>query len=171
MRTLETGRLLLRPLNEGDEAFYRRIYMDPGIMRHVGETLAADDAMAAFARVCRLNAEPVFRYHCWVIVQRRTGEEVGLMGLRRCDGDAEIGGMILPEWQGKGVSGEAFPAGIEAAFVDHGVSCVTIRHRSDNRLAHGLSRKLGFVKDSQTEDGKWLQWFQTRKNWELGKCA
>ena len=167
MRTLETERLKLRPMGERDEDLYCRIYTDPGLMRHVGRALTREAALTAFANVCRLNRETEFRYRCWVVSHRESGENAGILGVVGNREQAEMGGMILPEWQGRGVSGETFPAGADFAFDEYKVNQVVVRYRASNVKMDGLMRKLPFLKVADQSCGDdWIQWMQTWKDWE-----
>lgn len=166
MRALETERLHLRPLDERDEALYCRIYTDAELMRHVGEPLTREAAQKAFIEVCRLNGEAKFRYRCWVVIHREIGEETGFLGLVGNSGQAEIGGMILPGWQGRSISAETFPAGIEVAFGEYKLDRINVRYRCSNGLADGLMRKLCFSKVPQAlcENG-WVRWTLDSQDW------
>ena len=87
--------------------------------------------------------------------------------LQRLENDVvEIGGMILPEWQGRGISGHAFPLGMQVAFSEPTVAHMMIRYRSTNTFAAGLMYKIGFNKiaDAHPDDGL-ERWWLTREEW------
>ena len=90
MRPLHTQRLTMRVLDEADEAFYRALYTDAQVMRHIGPPMTAGQAGAAFAKTCRLNREPVFRYRLWVMSRNEDRTDIGMLGLRRVDHSAEV---------------------------------------------------------------------------------
>ena len=163
---METARVRLRLLDERDESLYRRIYTDPVLMALVGEPMDAAQAGNAFLRTCRLNREDALHFRSWVVSMKPEDEIAGLLGIRRAGDVVEIGGMILPEWQGKGVSGHAFPLGIAVAFSFPGVARMMIRYRPENVFAEGLMYKLGFtrVSDRHPEDGM-VRLYLERESW------
>lgn len=163
---LESPRVHLRLLDERDEALYVGIYTDAALMAQVGAPMDEEQAIQAFARTCRLNREQGLRFRSWVITVKPTGHVAGLLGLRRAGDVVEIGGMMLPAWQGKGVSGHAFPLGIAVAFSFPDVARMMIRYRPDNVLAEGLMYKLGFtrVSDRHPEDGM-VRLYLDRQQW------
>ena len=136
------------------------------MMAQVGAPLSGDAAHIAFDRTCRANTEATLRYRCWVITASMDGSVAGLLGLGRKADVVEIGGMILPEWQGRGISGHAFPLGMQVAFSDPAVLHMMIRYRSANVLAAGLMYKIGFKKiaDAHPDDGM-ERWWLTREDW------
>lgn len=162
----------LRLLNTHDRALYLAAYTDPLMMAQVGEPLDVRAAEIAFSRTCEANHESPFRHRCWVIAVPSVGHVAGLLGLGRKSDVVEIGGMILPEWQGKGISGHAFPLGMQAAFSDPDVAHMMIRYRSTNVLAAGLMHKIGFKKvtDTHPEDGL-ERWWLTREEWLRWRVA
>lgn len=156
----------LRLLAAHDRSLYFAAFTDPVMMAQVGAPLDAEAANVAFNRTCRANRESPFRHRCWVIAVSPRGEIAGLLGLGRKSDVVEIGGMIFPEWQGRGVSGYAFPLGMQLAFADPHVAHMMIRYRSTNAPAAGLMHKIGFKKiaDAHPEDGL-ERWWLTRQEW------
>lgn len=159
-------RVHLRLLDASDEALYVSIYTDAALMKLVGAPMDEAQAAQAFARTCRFNREPALRFRSWVITMQPEGEVAGLLGLRREGDVVEIGAMILPAWQGRGVSGHAFPLGIDAAFGEPAVARMMIRYRRENVLAEGLMYKLGFtrVSDCHPDDGM-VRLYLDRQQW------
>ena len=58
MRTLETPRLILRPLQASDETCYCDLYTDAGVMRHIAAPLSPKAALRAFQRTLAHNRDP-----------------------------------------------------------------------------------------------------------------
>ena len=163
---LENDRVRLRLLDARDRELYVAAYTDPAMMMQVGPPLDAKAVGVAFDRTCRANLDVALRHRCWVITTTRAGAVAGLLGLGRKADVVEIGGMILPEWQGRGISGYAFPLGMQVAFSDPTVAHMMIRYRSTNTLAAGLMYKIGFKKiaDAHPDDGL-ERWWLTREEW------
>jgi RimJ/RimL family protein N-acetyltransferase len=154
MPELATPRLRLRPLAGTDAALYCALYGDPDVMRHIGPALDQTSATRSLQRALQLNAEPAMRRRFWVIQPCQAPMPVGLLALSRVEAraggrigavEAEIGAMLLPAAQRQGYAAEAIAALIPYAFGPQiGFECLFTRHRSDNALARGLMRKLGF---------------------------
>lgn len=163
---LENERVSLRLLDARDRELYVATYTDPVMMVQVGAPLDDEAARVAFDRTCRANLEAALRHRCWVITAAPDGAVAGLLGLGRKADVVEIGGMILPEWQGRGISGHAFPLGMQVAFSDPTVAHMMIRYRSTNTFAAGLMYKIGFNKiaDAHPDDGL-ERWWLTREEW------
>lgn len=163
---LENERVSLRLLDARDRELYVATYTDPVMMAQVGAPLDGEAARVAFDRTCKANLEAALRHRCWVITAAPDGAVAGLLGLGRKGDVVEIGGMILPEWQGRGVSGHAFPLGMRVAFSDPTVANMMIRYRSTNTFAAGLMYKIGFNKiaDAHPDDGL-ERWWLTREEW------
>lgn len=163
---LENERVSLSLLDARDRELYVATYTDPVMMAQVGAPLDGEAARVAFDRTCKANLEAALRHRCWVITAAPDGAVAGLLGLGRKGDVVEIGGMILPEWQGRGISGHAFPLGMQAAFSDPTVAHMMIRYRSTNTFAAGLMYKIGFNKiaDAHPDDGL-ERWWLTREEW------
>ena len=78
---LETARFRLRPLKAHDDGLYIALYTDEEVMRHVGEPMAAVAARSAFDKVVAFSQRTDGRYQAWVVVDRSTDEEWGLLAL------------------------------------------------------------------------------------------
>lgn len=165
MRGLETERLHLRPMDERDEALYCRIYTDAELMKHVGEPLTSAAALAGFAKVCRFNREDEFRYRCWAIVERETGDIAGLAALMGNRERAEFGMMVLPDWQSRGLAQEVVPRLVDLAFEEYGVAETFTRHLVANRAGAAVMRKLGFKPAPESADIQWQGWLRSRAEW------
>lgn len=170
MRVLETERLELRPMDERDRDLYCRIYTDAGLMRHVGEGLTQEAALAAHGKVCVLNRDADFRYRCWVMRHRENEEDIGLLALVGHKKSAEIGAMILTEWHSRGIAAEVIRCLVEFAFAEYGIAEVYTRHHRENGLALGLMHKLNFVHvPSKPQDEGRIRWSQKFSQWEISK--
>lgn len=158
----------LRPLDENDRALYLFAFTDAGMMRFVGEPVSESRAERAFRKACASNAESVLKSRAWVVEIGSPGESAGLLSVSVQGRSAEIGGMILPRWQGMGISGHAFPMGMAEVFAFDAVDEMLIRFRCDNGLAAGLMPKIGFVRvaESHPDDGL-ERWVLRRDEWML----
>jgi [ribosomal protein S5]-alanine N-acetyltransferase len=166
MLRLETERLDLRPIDERDKELYCRIYMDAELMRYVGAPLTRKAALVGFGKVCRFNQDAEFRYRCWIMVERESSDEVGLVALMGSGNRAEFGVMILPSWQGRGVAPEVVPRLVDYAFEECDVEEAFTRHQLGNRAGAAVMQKLGFeLVDVEANKADWRSWRKSRAQW------
>jgi RimJ/RimL family protein N-acetyltransferase len=82
------------------------------------------------------------------IVDEETGEAVGSVGYwERAVGDEtvwETGWAVLPEFQGRGIAGEATPLAIDAARAERKHRWVHAYPSVDNGASNAICRKVGF---------------------------
>lgn len=117
---LETPRLLLRRFAAADlPALCERIFSDPAVMRHAfsARTLDASGAAAFLGSYC---AGPDQDHGMGVIIERASGEILGLAGLLPCKAlaadDVELGFVLATLAQGKGYAQEIGRAQIDYGF-------------------------------------------------------
>lgn len=167
--TLESVRLRLRLIDARDAALYRALYTSPEVMRHIAPPLGAQEADAAFERVCRHNAraEPGHRY--WAIVDRSSDEGLGLAALHRQGARAELGVMLLPGAWSRGVSREAFSVLLPYAFAAMGLEQVDAERPDDGHALRidRLLRPFGFERAPPTRRDH-ARWTVTRTTVLLG---
>jgi ribosomal-protein-alanine N-acetyltransferase len=164
MHSFTTERLLIRPLQTEDEAFFCRQFTNEKVMRHTGGTLSLEDANKAFqrslraneraindgnksvltwARLC-LNTETIIgtqtlsfliRPHNKKIIQQ--AEESGIK-------HTEIGIMLSPSANGKLFPEEAMGALMEYAFTQLSICRINAFYDSKNIATKRFVNKLGF---------------------------
>lgn len=113
MKTLETDRLIIRPMNVEDAAFILELLNDPSFIQNIGDRMVRtiEDACSYIVN------GPVASYAkngfglCLVIL-KGTGESIGMCGLIKRDGldDVDIGYAILPKFWSKGYAVESAQA-------------------------------------------------------------
>ncbi|MBL8255571.1 MAG: GNAT family N-acetyltransferase [Pseudoxanthomonas mexicana] len=101
----EAKEIRLRLLDSRDKALYLFAFTDRGMMRFVGEPVGDERAEKAFSRACALNLMQNLKARTWVVEVGPSGDAAGLLSISVKGASAEIGGMILPRWQGLGISG------------------------------------------------------------------
>ena len=114
MTGFDTARLHLRPIGEGDEALYCGLYTDPDLMRHIAAPMTLEAAKRSFGAACRQQSWMKQR---WILLERSSAVpiSIGQLGLF-VDADAtqgasaEIGVMLLDDWQKRGYAAEAIMA-------------------------------------------------------------
>jgi [ribosomal protein S5]-alanine N-acetyltransferase len=149
--TLETERLVLRCYRESDapEVFFMR--SDPDMLRYIFRPPAQsiDDALVHIRSV--LQAQAQNDSLLWVICLK--GEERGignvcLWNMDKPNYRTEIGYVILPEHQGKGIIHEAATAALDYAFRVIGFHCVTANINPENDASIRVAERLGFVREA-----------------------
>lgn len=157
MESFDTPRLRLRLLEPGDEALYCALYTDPGVMRHVGPPLSAESARRGFSVARRRNWEAEGPERRWVVLDRASGEAVGLLALLRDprdSGNAELGVMLLPPVHGRGFAREISGAVVAHAFGPGGwgLHRVWARHAPGHAAAARALQASGFQPAPQEGD-------------------
>lgn len=141
---MQTERFELRPLAPRDSGLYIGLYTNAKVMRHVGDALTLPAARSAFDKVLAFTQRTDGGYQAWVVVERSTGEEWGLLALVAREGGSEIGALIWPQYHNAGVATEIIRRLMDFAFAEGGVDMVFTRHRAENGGAESLMRKLDF---------------------------
>jgi RimJ/RimL family protein N-acetyltransferase len=144
MSLLTTDRLNLTPLSDAHRALYCRLYTDPEVMRYVGACLDRAKAEHCFALALGASASPSPGNLIWSMDVRGDRVSAGLVGLRIQGEEAEVGALILPEFQASGLATEAIAAMADHAFAILGLRRLLTRHRPEHTAAAALMRRLGF---------------------------
>lgn len=144
MPTLETERLLLRPLEEADLDAYAAIMADPEVCRYLGhEPLTRDDAWRSMAMF--LGHEQLRGWTNNAVVLKQTGELLGRCGLWRPEGwpGLEVGWTFGRFAWGQGFATEAAAAWRDYAFEALDVDeLVSVIHR-DNLRSVRVAERIG----------------------------
>ena len=100
---LETERLVLRRLDEGDAVLHDKILNTPNVMKHLGGVKELHELEAKHAKGMAQFAREGFSF--MMLIEKSSGDLVGHAGMKRVDnenaknqGDHEIGGMASAEW-------------------------------------------------------------------------
>ncbi|MFG2692686.1 GNAT family N-acetyltransferase [Kitasatospora sp. NPDC048407] len=138
----------LRNVEPGDVEAYVRMRCDPAMMAELGGPLPSE----GMAEKVRLDVERTAADDWWVrmIVPDGAGPEVvaGTVTLwpHEEDGEriTEIGWMVLPEFQGRGLAKRAVREVLEAAGADGRWGRVHAFPGATNGASNALCRSLGF---------------------------
>lgn len=146
--TLETERLLLRPMRQEDAPALFAIYGDPEVMRFAGDEPFPDEATVAvmLRSVARLLAAGESLE--WAVVERSSGRLVGTCGLHGFDEAAEaaeVGCLLARAAWGRGLMREALPALFRYAQDELGVRLLLADIDAPNLRSIRLFTALGFV--------------------------
>jgi len=136
----------LRDVTLDDLALYERMRCDPVMMAELGGPLPIDGVPDKLRR----DVAAVERDEYWVsIVESDEGEPMGSVVLWRHDDhgemESEIGWMVLPEFQGRGVGKHATAALLMRARADGRWGDIYAYPGVTNAPSNGICRSLGFT--------------------------
>lgn len=152
--TLETERLILRPMLPSDAEDYVAMMGDPDVARYLtpdGKPQDRASAWRAFAMV--LGHQHIRGFNFFSVIEKKTGEFVGRVGPWMPEGwpSLEVGwGIARPHW-GKGYAPEAAVAAMRWTFVrfpdlDRLISLID----PQNANSQAVARKVGEANTGET---------------------
>jgi ribosomal-protein-alanine N-acetyltransferase len=148
---LETGRLHLRRIVADDIADILRLRSDIKVMQYIRRPLArhAEDAMTFINLVDEAlkNNSGI----TWAIVPKTGKKYIGSIGLWRIykeDHRAEIGYMLDPLWQHRGLMMEAVKAVVEFGFSNIKLHSIEAMVDPGNRASAQILEKNGFGREA-----------------------
>ena len=153
--TLETQRLLLRPLLHTDLPQFLEINRDAEVTRYLPYPawVAMDDAVSWYHRMLGLIADGKIAYNA--VVDKASGRIVGGTLLRDIDGDTgklEVGYVLGREFWGKALMREAVGAVVGHAFAKPGMRRVEAHIDGHNTASQRLVEALGFQREAVLRD-------------------
>lgn len=136
----------LRDVTLDDLDLYVRMRCDPVVMAELGGPLPREGVPDKLRR----DVEAVERDESWIaVIESDDGEPMGSVVMWRHDDDGdeltEIGWMVLPEFQGKGIGTAATAALIERARADGRWGAIHAFPGVTNAPSNGVCRSLGFT--------------------------
>ena len=139
-----SGRVTLEPWGSGDLALLERLMGDPRMTEHLGGPESPDKLRERQARYERRDGgDRMFKF-----VEPASGAGVGSVGFWtkewRHTQVYEIGWMVVPEFQGRGVAVAATAQAIEFAKGDGKRRFMHAFPNVDNAPSNAICRKLGF---------------------------
>ncbi len=152
-RVLETERLELRELTAGDLPFVAEMVGDAETMRFYPHPFTPLEARHWLQR--QLDRYARDGHGLWLVVERKTGQRVGQVGLAIQDVDGikepEIGWLIHRRHQRKGFATEAGLGVRDHAFGTMGLDRVISLIRPINEPSQGVARKVGMDVERETD--------------------
>ena len=146
---INTGRMHLRPFRPSDAPAVHAACQDPEIQRWttVPSPYRATDARAFVEDFCP-SEWASGRGAVFAIVEDHTGDllgSIGLSGLDRIDGVAEIGFWTVPAARGRGVMVEAVGVVCRWAFADLGRERIEWQAGVGNIASRRVAERAGFT--------------------------
>lgn len=146
---IETGRLILRPLEITDAPAITHHCRDGSVARHTARIPHPYPLIAAELFILGIRASAGQRpMNVYAITTGDTGDLAGTCGVFKRhtdDPDWEIGYWIGPDAQGRGYATEAAGGLIEAIHADLAPPRITAGHFEDNPASGRVLEKLGFT--------------------------
>ncbi|WNG14209.1 GNAT family N-acetyltransferase [Cystobacter fuscus] len=173
--TLETARLILRPIALEDLDGFAALIGDPESARFLGGVqprAVAWRAMSAMAGSWALQGFSMFS-----VLEKTTGRWVGRVGPWMPEGwpGPEVGWGLLREYWGRGYATEAAAASMDWAFDQLGWTRVIHSIAPDNKPSQEVARRLGSPllgpgKLPPPYDSSPIElWGQSREEWRARK--
>ena len=163
-QNLETERLLLRRLNKDDVNEVLELRSNPEVMKYVPRPLAKtkEEALAHIALIeDRIVTNDGIN---WAITLKGSPKMIGIIGHYKIQPEnyrSEIGYMILPQYNGKGITTEAVKVAVEYGFDQLQLHSIEAIIDPENSASEKVLQKNGFVKEAHLiengfYDGKFL---------------
>lgn len=142
----------LRPYGEEDLALTEALERDPDVMRELGGPVPSED----IPRVHRLRVETAANGGWYfAIVPEPEGPAAGQIGIfqREHEGGSidELGWMVLPSYQGRGVATDALRMLLERARADPRFDRLHAFPGVTNEPSNALCRRFGFELVEQSD--------------------
>jgi len=135
----------LRPLTRTDHRFYERIYTDPRMWTELGGVEEQDMAAKLQRDVASVESDR----HWVLVIVGDDGSAVGTVSLWDHDWQGqtidEIGWMVLPEHQGRGIAGAAVGEALRRADQAGRWRALHAFPATTNAPSNALCTKHGFV--------------------------
>ncbi len=168
--TFVMGRVRGRLIDATDCDLYRNLYAAPEVMAHIGATMSVEAATETFQKALGHNRDPAARARYWQITDARCDEAVGMVALVRAaqaPTHAELGVMLLPRWQNRGVGLPALAGVVDGVIHGRwlpGIDRLIGRHAIANPNAGRLTAVLGFDRQPD-DDSDHVSWWLDRATW------
>jgi RimJ/RimL family protein N-acetyltransferase len=136
----------LEPWGKGDLTLVRRLMGDPAMTEHLGGPESKEklvERQGRYERIADTGTGRMFK-----IVDEASGEPAGSVGYWGKDWRDqrvyEIGWMVLPEFQGRGIAGAATALAIEAVRSEQKYRYLHAFPSIENAPSNAICRRLGF---------------------------
>ena len=174
IRTLETPRLLLRPLEIGDAVPAQKLFPQWDVVKYLANIVPwpypEDGALIYYRDVALPAMERGEEWH-WTIRMKSDPEQmIGAIGLLKNDSNNR-GFWLAPLWQGQGLMSEAVVVVNDFWFDDLGMPVLRAPKAVVNAASRRLSEKFGMrvieVSERDYVSGRYVSetWEITAEEW------
>lgn len=157
---LETERLLLRRVNENDANEIFALRSNPETMKYIPRPLvkSIDDALEHVAMIdAKIESNEGIN---WAITYKDSPKLIGIIGHYRIKPEhfrAEVGYMLLPEYNGKGIITEAVQEVVKYGFNEMKLHSIEAIIDPENFGSEKVLRKCGFVKEAHLKENEFYE--------------
>ncbi len=160
---IETQRLILQPITENDWELFEKLHKSNEVINYVSDPFKDSDIKERFNS--RLGAwyKTCNRWLALVIFEKDTKNKIGVTGFYpewEPYKQAELGFLLLPEYQRKGYGKESTLAVVDYAFSQCQFHKIIATVTEGNAPSFALLTSLGFAHEGTIRDnfklgGKW----------------
>ena len=154
---LETERLLLRRVDNNDYKEVLALRSNPETMKYIPRPLLKNEE-EAFARIAMIENKIINKEGInWAITIKDDPRLIGIIGHYRIQLEnyrAEIGYMILPEFNGQGIVTEAVKEVVKYGFDIMKLHSIEAVIDPDNIASAKVLEKNGFVKEAHFKENE-----------------
>ncbi|WP_338645158.1 GNAT family N-acetyltransferase [Flavobacterium sp. KS-LB2] len=157
---LETERLLLRRVDSNDINEIFALRSNPETMKYIPRPLVKtdEDALEHIAMIdSKIDSDEGIN---WAITLKDNPKLIGIIGHYRIKPEhyrAEIGYMLLPEYQGKGIISEAVKEAVKYGFNVMNLHSIEAIIAPDNYGSAKVLEKNGFVKEAHLRENEFYE--------------
>ena len=162
--TLETERLLIRPINLDDNRFILELVNTEGWLRFIGDRNVLDEKDAE-EYIQKILDSTNFYYSVFELKKLR--KSIGMVSLRKREDEQypDIGFALLPDFEQKGYALEACKSYLDKIRTSDKYDNIIAITIPDNKKSIALLRKLGLhYKRDRLKDGNTLSYFSLNQN-------
>jgi RimJ/RimL family protein N-acetyltransferase len=168
--TLETERLVLRPLGEADVEPLHAIMQDPDVMQYIGDRQIPTLQETWRAVAGWIGHWALRGYGLWAVEERGSGDVIGRIGLINPIEwpGPEVGYMLGKPWWGRGYATEAARAAMDWGFETMGFERLISLIAPANAASIAVAAKLGETPRGEVElfGNRVLVYAIDRDTWE-----
>lgn len=157
---VETARLRMRALAEGDAALYTGLYGDEETMRFIGAPLSPERAASSFrSALAGMRRAPIERLFL-TVVEKHSGADVGICSLQNFDArhrSVQAGVMFVAGARALGYSKEGFVGLIQQVFAQLPVDELWVQFAAEHIAVQRAVISVGFARrpHAATERSAW----------------
>ncbi|GLX77268.1 N-acetyltransferase GCN5 [Thalassotalea insulae] len=145
-----TERLQIRLMQQDDFPLFNRLQSDKALMQYIGPILSPEELKAKFNTRIRPWDGEQDHWLTLKIITKNTNEFIGSVGFRIADIEAEraeIGYLLLQQYQGHGYMTEATRALVAFLFNQLEVAKIEAHCCADNNASWKVMEKLGMERE------------------------
>ncbi|MGX8834053.1 GNAT family N-acetyltransferase [Amedibacillus sp. YH-ame6] len=149
MPVVETSRLLLRPVEEGDACDLYEVYKSPEVTKYLSFPCHEDvDVTLQLIKTRYLPYQRMCIPQAWVMVWKEQEKVIGTLRVHTIEDDiGEIGYALHPAYWHKGIMKEALKELVNVAFEHIGVRRLEAKYEVDNMGSEHVLKACGFQKE------------------------